>query len=277
MKYGVIGSPIDHSRSPEIHYAFADQFDLEITFTKHLVNKQECSSWVKDFFNNEGSGLSVTLPLKEEAFKLADVISDRALQAGAANMLHLKKDKIFADCTDGAGLVKDLKNKEIELQAKNILVIGAGGASRGIIPSILAENPQQLIIANRTPEKAYNLVAEIQGLSGFHMKSSILMPSSLTLDNIANTSFDLVINATSTSTSPESKLEINSEVFKDASVALDLYYSQKDTLFMKMAKDQSVPGVFDGWGMLVHQAAESFSQWTGHEPDTSELIRSRGA
>ena len=80
------------------YYAFADQFDLEITFTKHLVNKQECSSWVKDFFKNEGSGLSVTLPLKEEAFKLADVISDRALQAGAANMLHLKEDKIFADC-----------------------------------------------------------------------------------------------------------------------------------------------------------------------------------
>ena len=219
----------------------------------------------------------MTLPLKEEAFKLADVISDRALQAGAANMLHLKEDKIFADCTDGVGLVNDLKVKEIELQAKNVLVIGAGGASRGIIPSILSENPQQLIVANRTAEKAYKLVAEIQGLSGFHMKSSILMPSSLTLDNIANTSFDLVINATSISTSPESELEINSEIFKDAAVALDLYYSQKDTLFMKMAKDQSVPEVFDGWGMLVQQAAESFLQWTGLEPDTSELIRSRGA
>ena len=277
MKYGVIGFPIEHSRSPEIHHSFANQFDLEITFTKHLVRKHECSSWVKDFFNNEGIGLSVTLPLKEEAFKLADVISDRALQAGAANMLHLKEDKIFADCTDGVGLVNDLKVKEIELQAKNVLVIGAGGASRGIIPSILSENPQQLIVANRTAEKAYKLVAEIQSLSGFHMKSSILMPSSLTLDNIANTSFDLVINATSISTSPESKLEINSEIFKEAAVALDLYYSQKDTLFMKMAKDQSVPEVFDGWGMLVQQAAESFSQWTGLEPDTSELIRSRGA
>ena len=156
-------------------------------------------------------------------------------------------------------------------------MIGAGGASRGIIPSILSENPQQLIVANRTAEKAYKLVGEILSLSGFHMKSSILMPSSLTLDNIANTSFDLVINATSISTSPESELEINSEIFKDAAVALDLYYSQKDTLFMKMAKDQSVPKVFDGWGMLVQQAAESFSQWTGLEPDTSELIRSRGA
>lgn len=277
MKYGVIGFPIEHSRSPEIHHSFANQFDLEITFTKHLVRKQECSRWVKDFFKNDGTGLSVTLPLKEEAFKLADVISDRALQAGVANMLHLKEGKIFADCTDGVGLVKDLKNKEIELLAKNILVIGAGGASRGIIPSILSENPQQLIVANRTAEKAYKLVAEIQGLSGFHMKSSILMPSSLTLDNIDNTSFDLIINATSISTSPESKLEINSEIFKDAAVALDLYYSQKDTLFMKMAKDQSVPEVFDGWGMLVQQAAESFSQWTGLEPDTSELIRSRGA
>ena len=277
MKYGVIGFPIEHSRSPEIHHSFANQFDLEITFTKHLVRKQECSRWVKDFFKNVGTGLSVTLPLKEEAFKLADVISDRALQAGAANMLHLKEDKIFADCTDGVGLVNDLKVKEIELQAKNVLVIGAGGASRGIIPSILSENPQQLIVANRTAEKAYKLVAEIQGLSGFHMKSSILMPSSLTLDNIDNTSFDLIINATSISTSPESKLEINSEIFKDAAVALDLYYSQKDTLFMKMAKDQSVPEVFDGWGMLVQHAAESFSQWTGLEPDTSELIRSRGA
>lgn len=277
MKYGVIGSPIEHSRSPEIHYAFADQFDLEITFTKHLVEKQEFLSWVKDFFNNDGTGLSVTLPLKEDAFKLADLISDRALQAGAANMLHLKEDKIFADCTDGVGLVNDLKNKEFELKSKNILVIGAGGASRGIIPSILAENPRQLIVANRSAEKAYNLVSEIQGLSGFHMKSSILMPSSLTLDNVENISFDLVINATSISTSPESKLEINSGIFKDTAVALDLYYSQKDTLFMKMAKDQSVPDVFDGWGMLVQQAAEAFSQWTGLKPDTSELIRSRGA
>lgn len=277
MKFGVIGSPIEHSRSPEIHYAFAKQFDLEISFTKHQVKKQKCMSWVKDFFNNGGTGLSVTLPLKEEAFKLADVISDRALQAGAANMLCLKENKIFADCTDGVGLVNDLKNREIELMSKDILIIGAGGASRGIIPSILAENPRQLIVANRSVEKAYNLVSEIQGLSGFQMKSSILMPASLTLDHLQNISFDLVINATSVSISPESKLEINPEIFKDSAVALDLYYSQKDTLFMEMAKDQSVPEVFDGWGMLVQQAAESFSQWTGLEPDTSELIRSRGA
>ena len=120
-------------------------------------------------------------------------------------------------------------------------------------------------------------MAQIQELGGSQMKSSILMPSSLTLDNLENTSFDLVINATSASTSPDQNLEVDSSIFKGAAAALDLYYSQTDTPFMQMAKEQSVAKVYDGWGMLVEQAAESFSQWTGLKPDTKGLLESRGA
>ena len=277
MKLGVLGSPIEHSKSPEIHTNFADQFDLELVFEKYLVSKDECLEWVKSFFESGGHGLSVTLPLKEVVLEIADDISLRAKQAAAANMLFLKDGKIFADCTDGLGLVTDLKTKQIDIADKKILILGAGGAAKGIVPSLLNENPKQVIVANRTPEKAIQLVAQIQELGGSQMKSSILMPSSLTLDNLENTSFDLVINATSASTSADQKLEVDSSIFKGAAAALDLYYSQTDTKFMQMAKEQSVAKVYDGWGMLVEQAAESFSQWTGFKPDTSGLLESRGA
>ena len=277
MKLGVIGSPIEHSKSPEIHTNFANQFDLDLVFDKYLVDKDECLEWVKSFFESGGHGLSVTLPLKEVVLEIADDISLRAKQAAAANMLFLKDGKIFADCTDGLGLVTDLKTKQIDIADKKILILGAGGAAKGIVPSLLNENPKQVIVANRTPEKAIQLVAQIQELGGSQMKSSILMPSSLTLDNLENTSFDLVINATSASTSADQNLEVDSSIFKGAAAALDLYYSQTDTLFMQMAKEQSVTKVYDGWGMLVEQAAESFSQWTGFKPDTSGLLESRGA
>ena len=277
MKLGVIGSPIEHSKSPEIHTNFADQFDLELVFEKYLVSKDECLEWVKSFFESGGHGLSVTLPLKEVVLEIADDISLRAKQAAAANMLFLKDGKIFADCTDGHGLVIDLKTKQIDIAGKKILILGAGGAAKGIVPSLLNENPKQVIVANRTPEKAIQLVAQIHELGGSQMKSSILMPSSLTLDNIENTSFDLVINATSASTSADQNLEVDSSIFKDAAAALDLYYSQTDTPFMQMAKEQSVAKVYDGWGMLVEQAAESFLQWTGFKPDTKGLLESRGA
>ena len=201
----------------------------------------------------------------------------RAKQAAAANVLFLRDGKIFADCTDGLGLVTDLKTKDVDIADKKILILGAGGAAKGIVPSLLNENPKQVIVANRTPEKAIQLVAQIQELGGSQMKSSILMPSSLTLDNLENTSFDLVINATSASTLADQNLEVDSSIFKGAAAALDLYYSQTDTLFMQMAKEQSVAKVYDGWGMLVEQAAESFSQWTGFKPDTTGLLESRGA
>ena len=276
MKLGVIGSPVEHSRSPEIHYEFASQFDLEISFKKYLVEKNQCIGWVNDFFSKDGFGLSVTLPLKEEVLGAADEISERALRAGAANMLHLKGNKIFADCTDGIGLVSDLKNNDIEISDKTILVIGAGGASRGILPSLLDEDPNQVIIANRTPERSSKLVSEIQETSGLQMKSSILIPSGLSLEGIDFNTFDIVINATSVSTSKELTLDIDKSIFDKASVALDLYYSQSDTHFMKMAKDSEVSTVLDGWGMLVHQAAASFSQWTGFNPKTKEVLKSRG-
>ena len=276
MKLGVIGSPVEHSRSPEIHYEFASQFDLEISFKKYLVEKNQCIGWVNDFFSKDGFGLSVTLPLKEEVLGAADEISERALRAGAANMLHLKGNKIFADCTDGIGLVSDLKNNDIEISDKTILVIGAGGASRGILPSLLDEDPNQVIIANRTPERSSKLVSEIQETSGLQMKSSILIPSGLSLEGIDFNTFDIVINATSVSTSKELTLDIDKSIFDKASVALDLYYSQSDTHFMKMAKDSEVSTVLDGWGMLVHQAAASFRQWTGFNPKTKEVLKSRG-
>ena len=132
-----------------------------------------------------------------------------------------------------------------------------------------------MIVANRTPEKSFKLVSEIQETSGLQMKSSILIPSGLSLKGIDFNTFDIVINATSISTSKDQTLDIDKAIFNKASVALDLYYSQSDTLFMKMAKDSNVHTVLDGWGMLVHQAAASFSQWSGFIPETKEALKSR--
>lgn len=277
IKLAVIGSPIKHSKSPEIHYEFSAESNIQIAFDKFEVTKENCNTWIKNFFDNGGKGLSITLPLKEECLKVADVLSIRSQISKAANVLYKKKGKIIADCTDGTGLVNDLTmNKKILLENKSILVIGAGGAARGIIPSFILESPKKITVANRTLEKAERLIAELAKIESLSSKSSILIASGLKPEDLKDQHFDIVINATSVSTDPTLNLNLDKNIFTNASVALDLYYSQAFTSFMESAREASVPLIIDGWGMLVEQAAESFLLWTGTKPSTAVLVAKHG-
>ncbi len=277
IKLAVIGSPIKHSKSPEIHYEFSAESNIQIAFDKFEVTKENCNTWIKNFFDNGGKGLSITLPLKEECLKVADVLSTRSQISKAANVLYKKKGKIIADCTDGTGLVNDLTmNKKILLENKSILVIGAGGAARGIIPSFILESPKKITVANRTLEKAERLIAELAKIESLSSKSSILIASGLKPEDLKDQHFDIVINATSVSTDPTLNLNLDKNIFTNASVALDLYYSQAFTSFMESAREASVPLIIDGWGMLVEQAAESFLLWTGTKPSTAVLVAKHG-
>ena len=164
LKLAVIGMPITHSKSPEIHKDFANQFDAKIEFRKDEVTPETLETWLAGFFKDGGKGVSITLPLKEAALNYADEISDRARLASACNVIYAKDEKLFADCTDGFGLTKDLEeNLKVRLKDKKILILGAGGAARGIIPSIIEKKPAKLKVANRTASKALLLKEDLEG------------------------------------------------------------------------------------------------------------------
>ena len=273
LKLAVIGKPIDHSKSPEIHQHFANQFDAKIEFRKDEVTSETLETWLADFFNDGGKGVSITLPLKEAALNYADEISDRAKLASACNVIYAKDEKLFADCTDGFGLVKDLEeNLKVSLKDKKILVLGAGGAARGIIPSIIEKDPASLKIANRTESKALLLKEDLEGKVDLKGKSSIFEAGGLTDDFLLADSYDLVINSTAVSTQAGKSLELPKALFTSINFAYDLFYSAEKTLFMQESLENGVKKVSDGWGMLVEQGAESFRLWTNLIPDTSRLL-----
>ena len=273
LKLAVIGKPIGHSKSPEIHQDFANQFDAKIEFRKDEVTPETLETWLADFFKDGGKGVSITLPLKEAALNYADEISDRARLASACNVIYAKDEKLFADCTDGFGLVKDLEeNLKVSLKDKKILVLGAGGAARGIIPSIIEKDPASLKIANRTESKALILKEDLEGKVDLKGKSSIFEAGGLTDDFLLADSYDLVINSTAVSTQAGKSLELPKALFTSINFAYDLFYSAEKTLFMQESLENGVKKVSDGWGMLVEQGAESFRLWTNLIPDTSRLL-----
>ena len=273
LKLAVIGKPIGHSKSPEIHQDFANQFDAKIEFRKDEVTPETLETWVADFFKDGGKGVSITLPLKEAALNYADEISDRARLASACNVIYKKDEKLLADCTDGFGLIKDLEeNLKISLKDKKILILGAGGAARGIIPSIIEKNPSKLKIANRTENKAIQLKEDLEGKVDLKGKSLIFEAGSLADDFLLADSYDLVINSTSISTQVGESIGLPKALFTETKLAYDLFYSAKKTAFMQDALAAGAEKVSDGWGMLVEQGAESFRLWTNLIPDTSRLL-----
>ena len=273
LKLAVIGKPIGHSKSPEIHQDFANQFDAKIEFRKDEVTPETLETWVADFFKDGGKGVSITLPLKEAALNYADEISDRARLASACNVIYKKDEKLLADCTDGFGLIKDLEeNLKISLKDKKILILGAGGAARGIIPSIIEKNPSKLKIANRTENKALQLKEDLKGKVDLKGKSLIFEAGSLADDFLLADSYDLVINSTSISTQVGESIGLPKALFTETKLAYDLFYSAKKTAFMQDALAAGAEKVSDGWGMLVEQGAESFRLWTNLIPDTSRLL-----
>ena len=273
IKLAVIGKPIGHSKSPEIHQHFANQLDAKIEFRKDEVTPETLETWLADFFKDGGKGVSITLPLKEAALNYADEISDRARLASACNVIYAKDEKLFADCTDGFGLIKDLEeNLKVFLKDKKILILGAGGAARGIVPSIIEKDPASLKIANRTESKALLLKEDLEGKVDLKGKSLIVEAGGLTDDFLLADSYDLVINSTAVSTQAGKSLGLPKALFKSINFAYDLFYSAEKTLFLQESLENGVEKVSDGWGMLVEQGAESFRLWTNLIPDTSRLL-----
>ena len=273
LKLAVIGNPISHSKSPEIHQDFADQFDTKIEFSKYEVTPDALKEWLDSFFEDGGKGVSITLPLKESALNYADEISDRAKLASACNVIYAKGDKLFADCTDGFGLIKDLEeNLTVFLEGKKILILGAGGAARGVIPSILEKNPKKLKIANRTESKALLLKDDLESKVKPNENKIIFEAGDLSNSFLLDDSYDLVINSTSVSTQAGQSIGLPKDLFSGTKLAYDLFYSAEKTVFMQEALENGAEKVSDGWGMLVEQGAESFRLWTNLIPDTSRLL-----
>ena len=263
-QYAVVGNPVKHSKSPRIHRLFASQMGLELEYTAIQLEAENFESQVQKFFAAGGAGLNVTVPFKEKAFLLADSCSERASLAQAVNTLSLDADgALVGDNTDGVGLVRDIKlNHRFEIQQRRILLLGAGGAVRGALSALVAEDPAEITIANRSADKALQLKTEFEHLvkltaSGFG-----------DLDAIG---FDLVINGTSLSL--EGKLPpVSKAVISSACCCYDMMYGDSDTVFVSWARANGAVLALDGLGMLVEQAAESFTIWHGLRPQTQLVI-----
>lgn len=261
--YAVMGNPIHHSKSPQIHTQFAEQSKQDLVYSAMLVPIDGFKSAVSNFFKGKGKGINITVPFKEEAFKLADQLTERAQTAQAVNTLMLQEDgSILGDNTDGAGLVGDLVlNNQVDLKDKRILVIGAGGAVRGILHPFLKQGPESITIANRTFEKAQNLA------ENFNQFGSINAAEFDQLD----TPFDVIINGTSASLNGDIP-PISTDVIGPDTVVYDMMYAKQPTNFLLWAQSNGAKKAIDGLGMLVGQAAVSFELWRGQRPDSGIVL-----
>jgi shikimate dehydrogenase len=265
--YAVIGNPVEHSKSPQIHAAFARQTSQAIDYKRIFCELGAFAETVRAFQAQGGKGVNITVPFKHEAFAVATQRSVRAEQAGAVNVLSFHADGMRGDNTDGAGLVRDITvNRAYALRGKAILLLGAGGASFGVVGPLLAELPRALVIANRTVSKADALVQRFANFAG---PCEIAASSYAAL---AGKNFDVVINATSAGLSGAMP-ELPANLFAPQALAYDMVYG-KTTPFMQFAQTHGAPGlqIADGLGMLVEQAAESFLIWRGVRPESAPVI-----
>jgi len=262
-KYAVIGYPVAHSWSPFIHGLFAKQTGHAITYSRLEVAPEALNERVVEFFAADGKGLNVTLPHKQAACLIARERTPRAEMAGAVNTLVLRNNNVFGDNTDGAGLIADLtRNLAFALQGTRILVLGAGGAARGVLGPLLEADPEYLEIANRNDERAVELAHEFSTLGTVH---------GCGFDAIADSTFDLVLNATSASLQ-DTIPPIPPQVIGPTTLCYDMAYGRGDTAFTRWAKSAGAGRAETGWGMLVEQAAESFLLWRGVKPRTAPVI-----
>ncbi len=261
--YAVFGNPIAHSKSPQIHAVFAGQCVQAMRYTAILAPVDGFAAAIAEFIAAGGRGANVTVPFKEEAYRLATRLSERARIAGAVNTLTFNAGDIVGDNTDGEGLWRDLsRNLSLSLAGKCILLLGAGGAARGVVAPLLESAPERLTIANRTPAKAQRL-AELFAADG--------AVSGVAYADLAGQRFDLVINATAASLADELP-PLPAGIFSADSLAYDMMYGRGETPFLAFARQNGAARGSDGLGMLVEQAAESFRLWRGVRPSTQELI-----
>ena len=264
-RYAVFGNPIKHSKSPAIHAQFAEQLGEAISYRAVAVQEAQFEEQVRSFFHNGGCGLNITVPFKERAFSLADSVSEAAQRAEAANcLMPLETGGIYAHNTDGTGMVRDMvANLGWQLHGRRVLIIGAGGAVRGIVHPLLREGLAALTVINRTPERAEAVVA------GLGERSVEVRAAGLA--DVAGQTFDLVINGTSSGLDGEMPT-IGAIRLAERCCCYDLFYAAQPTAFMQWAAANAAWAIADGLGMLVEQAAESYYLWRNRRPDTGEVI-----
>ncbi|HUL80887.1 MAG TPA: shikimate dehydrogenase [Gammaproteobacteria bacterium] len=264
-RYALVGHPVEHSRSPLIHQLFARQTGQDLTYELIDAEPKSFETAVRGFAAAGGRGLNVTVPHKEAAFALVDEISEPAHAAHAVNTITFAGGKLRGENTDGVGLIRDLVvNQRVTLPGRRVLVLGAGGAARGIVGPLLAARPAELVIANRTKARADELVEQFD-------KPAALKPVAFEeLPSLA--AFDLLINATSAGLRGEPP-PFPASLVGGESVCYDLVYSVNDTPFVAWAREHGAARALQGWGMLIEQAAESFFIWRGVRPDTKPILK----
>lgn len=262
-RYGVFGHPVAHSKSPAIHAAFAAQCGHDLSYEAILAPLDGFADSLSAFVAAGGRGANVTVPFKEEACRLATRLTPRAVQAGAVNTLVFDSSGMLGDNTDGAGLLRDLTNNlGCRITGQRLLLLGAGGAARGVVGPLLEARPAALVIANRTAARAADLAERFAGRGPLRACG---------YPDLAGESFDLVINATSASLGGETPY-LPERVFAFGSLAYDMMYGRGETPFLLLARAQGAARLADGLGMLVEQAAEAFRFWRGVLPDSAPVL-----
>jgi shikimate dehydrogenase len=259
-KYAVVGHPIAHSRSPDIHRLFAQQTRQAISYERIEGPLDGFEEFALGLREAGYHGLNVTIPFKLDAFKLSDELSERARHAGAVNTLTFDDERICGDNTDGIGFVRDVTERlKFPIEDSAVLVLGAGGGVRGLIGALLEEKPKWIAVANRTHQRAQELADEFGVLA-------------LSFDEVPAEHFDLVVNGTAASLNLSAP-PIDAETFDDCTLAYDLVYSPGPTPFMQLAQRGGARKVSDGLGMLIEQAADSFLVWRGVRPNTAPVYK----
>lgn len=267
-RYAVIGNPIEQSKSPLIHMAFAQVTGQDMAYTKVLAPLDGFAAAVDAFRSAGGKGMNVTAPFKLDAFAYATELAPSARMAGAVNALKFEGERVVAENFDGVGLVRDVvHNLGCPLQGQRVLLLGAGGATRGALLPMLAEQPTELVIVNRTVAKAQELAA----LGRQHQQGDVPVLG-LGYDQLQGRQFDVVFNATSASLSAQLP-PLPTPVFAPGALAYELAYGKGLTPFLQLARQSGVLRLHDGVGMLAEQAAEAFAWWRGVRPDTEGVIR----
>jgi shikimate dehydrogenase len=263
-RYGVIGHPIAHSKSPVIHRLFADQTGEDLVYEAFDIAPEQLEGRVRALVIDGVRGLNVTVPHKQAVAALCGSLAERARLAGAVNTLLVQPDgSLVGDNTDGVGLVTDLRrNLKVALADARILILGAGGATRGIVPALAAERPKEILVANRTIDRARQLAREFRPLGRI---------VACQFEELGGQAYDLVLNATSAGLKGEVP-PFPPSIVGPATLCYDLSYAMQDTPFVAWARQHGAGRVAQGWGMLVEQAAESFWLWRGVRPDTRPVI-----
>lgn len=261
-KYAVFGNPISQSKSPFIHAEFAKQTHQELEYNAIEPEESMFREAINALIAAGGKGANVTAPFKEQAMAMSDVLSEKAQLAGAVNTLSFIDGKIYGDTTDGIGLVNDLLANHVKLEGARVLLLGAGGAAKGVVKALLEQQTESLDIANRTLSKA-------TAIAGQYEQNSV---NGISFEQANSATYDVIVNATSAGLSGQG-VPISEKLITPETICYDMTYGKNPTPFLKLAEQQNAKQIIDGLGMLVGQAAASFEIWRGVMPETKAVLK----